>query len=558
MKKNDANIMINALTNIDSIGVSNLQNIMNEIKIVRSRDLISVVKLREIIEQNVTDHRRKCANYTHPLINILLIFMLGVICGKDTVTEIYDYSKSVFYFLVVLFDQPVLLPKHLGGIDSKKITENEKKDFIKNMDSNAKMRFYIPSYNTLLRAIRHINPDELIRVRNLFIIYIKNNDKNENQYKNMRHLYISCQLGITTDVEILDKCLKSPKKDLDKIVENRNFIEYEIINTEKDLRFYKNDMEIETYNGYKFRGHSPYQPKKFYKNGQELHLCAIDGKSIKATKSLKNETQAKHIISLYECETGDVLSETEVPNKTNEITQDTIVLDKIVDLECYFISLDALGCQHHILEYIDGRGGLYLAKIKGNQKKLKDYAESVLDILDDNDHLFLEVDEQNKYRYENRAYYITDNVSGICCSWPHAKAIGKVEKTVIDKDNISFEIDYYIMNFFDKTLFAHSSREHWKIENGLHRSLDCSYREDSCRVRTGKGAYNLNILRKAGINILNKCLSFVKEKGLCIKRLASNFFQRPSLLAKSLDNVRTRTKFSINELLASHEPFYIE
>ena len=65
----------------------------------------------------------------------------------------------------------------------------------------------------------------------------------------MRHLYISCQLGITTDVEILDKCLKSPKKDLDKIVENRNFIEYEIINTEKDLRFYENDMDIETYNG---------------------------------------------------------------------------------------------------------------------------------------------------------------------------------------------------------------------------------------------------------------------------------------------------------------------
>jgi hypothetical protein len=47
-------------------------------------------------------------------------------------------------------------------------------------------------------------------------------------------------------------------------------------------------------------------------------------------------------------------------------------------------------------------------------------------------------------------------------------------------------------------------RGHWSIENQLHWMLDITFREDKCRVRTGNGAVNLNILRKTALRRLRK------------------------------------------------------
>jgi hypothetical protein len=45
-------------------------------------------------------------------------------------------------------------------------------------------------------------------------------------------------------------------------------------------------------------------------------------------------------------------------------------------------------------------------------------------------------------------------------------------------------------------------RCHWAIENTLHWSLDVSFAEDQCRVRSGYAAENLAILRHMSLNIL--------------------------------------------------------
>ena len=45
-------------------------------------------------------------------------------------------------------------------------------------------------------------------------------------------------------------------------------------------------------------------------------------------------------------------------------------------------------------------------------------------------------------------------------------------------------------------------RKHWKIENNLHWSLDCSFHEDDMHVRMGHAAVIINMFRKLCMQML--------------------------------------------------------
>ena len=46
-------------------------------------------------------------------------------------------------------------------------------------------------------------------------------------------------------------------------------------------------------------------------------------------------------------------------------------------------------------------------------------------------------------------------------------------------------------------------RLHWGVENGLHWTLDVTFSEDGCGVRTGHAPQNLALLRRIALNALN-------------------------------------------------------
>lgn len=45
-------------------------------------------------------------------------------------------------------------------------------------------------------------------------------------------------------------------------------------------------------------------------------------------------------------------------------------------------------------------------------------------------------------------------------------------------------------------------RQHWRIENGLHWTLDVAFREDYSRKRTGNSAQNYSMLNRIALNLL--------------------------------------------------------
>ncbi|CDN16561.1 Transposase, IS4 [Richelia intracellularis] len=46
-------------------------------------------------------------------------------------------------------------------------------------------------------------------------------------------------------------------------------------------------------------------------------------------------------------------------------------------------------------------------------------------------------------------------------------------------------------------------RLHWGVENQLHWTLDVTFYEDACGVRTGHAPKNLALLRRIALNALN-------------------------------------------------------
>ena len=66
------------------------------------------------------------------------------------------------------------------------------------------------------------------------------------------------------------------------------------------------------------------------------------------------------------------------------------------------------------------------------------------------------------------------------------------------------EVQFYITSLdSDAQRLGRAIRQHWGIENTLHWSLDVTFAEDACRVRTRHAPQNLSILRRIALNALN-------------------------------------------------------
>jgi hypothetical protein len=75
---------------------------------------------------------------------------------------------------------------------------------------------------------------------------------------------------------------------------------------------------------------------------------------------------------------------------------------------------------------------------------------------------------------------------------------------------------------FSAERIATAVRNHWRIENSLHWSLDVSFHEDMSRVRTGHAAENLSRVRRIALNLL-KAETVHCKRGIKTKRLRAGW-----------------------------------
>jgi hypothetical protein len=99
-------------------------------------------------------------------------------------------------------------------------------------------------------------------------------------------------------------------------------------------------------------------------------------------------------------------------------------------------------------------------------------------------------------------------------------------------------VQFYLTSLeSDATKVGQAIRLHWSIENQLHWSLDVTFAEDACRVRSAHAPQNLSLLRRIALNALNREQSFHRSVRQKSNRAAMDDVYMLKILAACLPQV---------------------
>jgi predicted transposase YbfD/YdcC len=234
-------------------------------------------------------------------------------------------------------------------------------------------------------------------------------------------------------------------------------------------------------------------------------VVAIDGKSVKGSHG--KDMKPLHLISAFATANGVTLGQKRVDGKTNEITAIPELL-KTLHLAGCIVTIDAIGTQGWIVKKIREKEADYALAVKANQGRL---LEDIQKTIDDNANASLldycRTSESGHGREEVRECWMTDDLSFVRDKekWTDLASVAHIVHTRTVNGKTTKEIRHYITSLpKDASKLLHAIREHWKIENSLHWSLDVSFGEDGSRVRAGYAQENLAWVRKFALMLLRQ------------------------------------------------------
>jgi predicted transposase YbfD/YdcC len=180
---------------------------------------------------------------------------------------------------------------------------------------------------------------------------------------------------------------------------------------------------------------------------------------------------------------------------------------ELVDVKGKVVSIDAIACQHTIVEGIIDKQADYVIALKANQNEV---FTQVKDHFDKHSEQFLLATQLDKdhHRAEQRRYYYSDKVNAMAClgEWKACKSVWMVESKRVYQDKTTTQQRYYISSLAQVSAqrMIGLTRGHWSIENQLHWQLDVSFQEDESRVRRDNAPQNLSVIRKLALQLLNQ------------------------------------------------------
>jgi len=254
---------------------------------------------------------------------------------------------------------------------------------------------------------------------------------------------------------------------------------------------------------------------------QGKHI-AIDGKTLRKSFDTASNKLAVHMINAYVHENHAVFGQLKVDRKSNEITAIPRLLE-MLQLKEATVTIDAMGCQRDIAKGIVERQGHYVFSLKGNQSMLHQDVQTFMDDLIANDSTekydYYETIEKSHGRIETRKCWSCWDIDWLVRrhDWAGLSSIAAVECTRTLKGKSSTERRYFISSHSGRQAqkIATLIRNHWRVENQLHWTLDVSFNEDQCRVRVENAAENLSRIRRISLILLKNdttCKLGIKSK----------------------------------------------
>lgn len=234
--------------------------------------------------------------------------------------------------------------------------------------------------------------------------------------------------------------------------------------------------------------------------GEQQHV-ALDGKTLRGTQRHLAEDQRKmHQVNLYETQTGVILKEQVVAEKESEQSRVSELLIPLY-LKGRLLSADALHTHASVCSSILASGGDYLLFAKGNQPTLKEdlrlfFQEPPVDC---RDWRTGRTCESSHGRLESREIVASTELNDfLATSWPGSAQVFRLRRRVCKPLSCTQEWVYGFTSLSPKLAspqrLLELIRDHWAIENRLHRRRDVTLGEDACQVRKGMAPRTLAVL----------------------------------------------------------------
>lgn len=253
--------------------------------------------------------------------------------------------------------------------------------------------------------------------------------------------------------------------------------------------------------------------------GKYRGLVCIDGKEVCGAREEHKDGsfESLRMVSAWAAANGVCLGQEKVSEKSNEIKAIPKLIEAL-DLTDCVVTIDAIACQHDIVEKLVENKVDYVICVKGNQPKLHETIKSWFDEID------MEGNKLNGYghipptryqmsyreeyghgRKECRYCQVynsgnTDKILG----WKGVKSVvcQTTVKTYVKTGKTVEEKHYYITSLpLDSERIMDAIRTHWSIENNLHWQLDVTFNEDSQRKK-GNAARNFSLISKIALTQL--------------------------------------------------------
>lgn len=269
----------------------------------------------------------------------------------------------------------------------------------------------------------------------------------------------------------------------------------------------------------------------YHTYGDYKGVIAIDGKELcgARTEDEDGKMLPLRMVTAWATEAGISLAQERVGEKTNEIKAIPELL-KILDLKDCVVTIDAIGCQHAIVESVIEHEGDYLIAVKENQKKLHDtvtdwFTGVSLDGIKKDGSGQLPPSRYQLAVQENTGHGRTEKricrvisygkATSKILGWAGVKSVVCIESTRTNNKTgeTSCENRYYITSLKpDAEKILDTTRKHWAIENNLHWQLDVSFNEDNQRKKKN-AAQNMSLINKFALARLKRDKSEGSIKG---------------------------------------------
>ncbi len=255
---------------------------------------------------------------------------------------------------------------------------------------------------------------------------------------------------------------------------------------------------------------------QFMENVGFKDILSFDGKVDKGSSRkngfITDDVRPLNVLNVYSDKLEMCIDQEMIEEKTNEITAIPEVIKRL-DLTNVICTWDALNTQKENIKAVIAKKGDYCVALKANQGN---FYKDVQDYFDEDKLLIIQSGYEGGYQLSREKnheaiityeYYQTEDVEWYeeYKKWEGLKSIGLVKKTIEKPDGTKTEEKrYYISSLLlNVQQFSYAIRKHWNVENKLHWQMDFTFKSDDNTTMNKKALFNLQIIKKFCLKILN-------------------------------------------------------